>query len=303
MSIFGNLITSRIIAQIFQNADEAARNEIVNSEINVQDERDRVSVLCREIRRRIKRNPFIRSLSISAEPIDNRQGDALFVFRFKDEIKIGLVEAKLLRINNCANLNNKWDWRQGNTQNSHFTHQLQNHQKWINELAVWCMFIPNCPNGTYSPPLVANGSSNIWSSEMINHQRVSTPTELWSYDDVLNLPNGYNYQNLYSIIKTILACKKGVVKNIQGKRVITIASKGNKEMVIPIPYRLNSIWGDFRKFIEKHKNIVSYNYYRFDDLLEVVENYKKEKNLPIDKFKDEKEYSVFKELLDKNLNK
>jgi hypothetical protein len=301
MSIFGNRLTSRIIASIFQKADETARNEIANGYIVVQDERDRVSVLCREIRRHINKNPFIRSLSISAEPIDNNYGDALFVFRYKDDVKIGLVEAKLLRIDNQNNLNISWDWRQGNTKKSHFTHQLQNHQQWNTQMAVWSMFIPNCSNGCYSPPLIANGSSNIWSSQMIFHPRVKTPQTLWTYNDVLNLPNNYSYQNLYSIIKSILECKKGSVINKNGNKVITITSKENATMEIPIPYRLGSIWEDFRKFVKKYKNIKSYNYYRFDDLLDIVEYYKRDKSLPRDVFKNEKEYFYFKKLLDKNI--
>jgi hypothetical protein len=302
MSIFGNRRTSEIIASIFQRADELTRNEIVNQEINFQNERDRVSVLCREIRRKINNNPFIRTLSISAEPIDNTQGDALFIFRYIDEIKVGLVEAKLLRINNVKNLNNKWDWHQGNTQNSHFTNQIQNHQKWNSEMAIWCMFIPNCQNGTHSPPLMNRGSSNIWSSEMINHQRVSTPQTLWSYTDILTPPNGYNYQNLYSIIKSILNCNKGVVINRNGRNKITVQSTENDSMEIPIPfYKYGSIKKDFRKFVNKYRNIVSYNYYQFDDLFEIVKNYKTNRYLPSEEFKDEEEYTIFKKLLDENI--
>ncbi len=303
MSIFINGIITKIIAKIFQNADELTRNEIINSKTNFRNERDRVSVLCHEIRRKVSKNPFIRSLSISAEPIDNQDGDAIFVFRYKNEIKIGLLEAKLLRIYNRNNLNTKWDWRQGNTKNSHFTNQLLKHQQWINEMAVWCMFIPNCPKGNYSPPLISNGSSNIWSSDLFKHQRVQTPQTLWSYNDVLNLPNGCNYQNLYSIIKSILDCNNGVIKNINGNKTIRINSKEGKSMEIPIPYRLSSIKNDFKEFVNKYKSIVSYNYYRFDDLYDVVEKYKEGIEISKEKFTDERgvfneeEYMRFKQLL------
>lgn len=301
MPIFGNRITSEIIARVFQNADELTRNEIINNAVNTQDERDRVSVLCREIRRRINRNPFIRSMSISAEPIDNQTGDALFVFRYRDEIKIGLVEAKLLRINNRTNLNNTWDWRQGRTNNSHFSVQLNNHQQWINEMAVWCMFIPNCPNGVHSPPLINRGSSNIWSQQMFQHQRVSNPQTLWNYNDVLNLPNNYSYQNLYSIIKSILNCEYGIAKKINGNKSITFNSSLNDSMDIPIPYNYGNIFGDFKRFQAKYKNITSYNYYRFDDLSELVDNYASTKFLSTDSFYSQEDYSFFKNLLDKNI--
>lgn|GEM_PF-5771197 len=297
--MFGNKITAEIIARIFQRADEVARNEIVNGAVNDIKERDRVSVLCREIRRNINKNPFIRSLSISAEAVDNKKGDALFVFRYKNEVKIGLVEAKILKINN-ANLDAYFDWIPNKHNYSHFTHQLKNLQKWVNEMAVWNMFIPNCPNGQYSPPLIAKGSSNIWSSDLINHPKVSTPLVRWNFNDALNPP--VQYMNLHTVIKSILNCKNGKVHIVsQGGRV-EVKALDDEIIDIPVPHFLGSIWGDLKQFSRKYYNINSYNYYRFDDLVEVVDDFKEKRVLLKDPFIkrehfDEDEYIFFKQIL------
>ncbi len=304
MTLFGNRITSNIIAKIFQKADETTRNEMIEIDGFRTNERDRVSVLCRGIRRKVNKNPFIRSLSISANAIDTHQGDALFVFRYKNEIKVGLLEAKLLKING-SNLNKNWDYCNKNSKNSHFTRQIINQQQWINAMAVWDMFIPNCKNGQHSPPLISRGSSNIWADEIINHSKINTPNLLWNYNDLLNPPGVY--QSLYTIIKTILNCDKGRKVEITTKGIVSISSKENKIMEIPIPYTLRGqIFGAVDKFIQKNKNIASYNYYRFDDMVKFIENYKEKRELSEDLFvkkgkNDYKEFKFFKQLLDEDI--
>jgi len=147
--MFGNPFIAEVIARIFQVADIEVRREIIDPQNPLEtNERDRVSVLCREIRREVSKNPLIRSFSIKAEARDTTRRDALFVFRYKEEVKIGLVEAKLLRIRG-KNLNGTWDWPRGGP--SHFTRQVINQQLWLNQAAVWDMFIPNCNIGQHSP--------------------------------------------------------------------------------------------------------------------------------------------------------
>lgn len=273
MEFFGNKLTAEIIARIFSKADKEMRLEMLNDQ-NVLDvnERDRVSTVCALIRSKIRNNPFVRSLTVQAHGMDTTQRDSLFVFRYKDEIKIGMFEAKFLRINK-AKLDNHWDWYKTGTKHSHFTEQVKNQQKWLSQAAVWDMFIPNCPIGEFSP-LKSKGSSNVWADEMHSHINISNPNVLWTYNHVLQ---NDNYISMYEVIKEIFRCKKGERIKIKGLREITIQNDdGSKIMDIPIPCDYYSNIARIKDFLIKNKSIASFNYYRFDDLFDSVKNYKEQ---------------------------
>jgi hypothetical protein len=273
MAFFGNIFTAEIIARIFYNADKKVRQEIIDDQDFLEtNERDRISALCTRIRDKVKSNPFIRSVSVQAHPRDTTQRDALFVFRFGNEIKIGLVEAKLLRIRN-SELNKSWDWKISNkNKNSHFTKQVINQQNWLNQAAVWDMFIPNCQTEKHTPPFEKYGSSNIWADETYKSHKIKTPSELWTYQDVLDLKD--QYLSLYDIIKAILKCQKGIVHDVTGKSVIKIQNDKGKEMIIPIPRNNIGFIRRIKEFLLENNDIVSFNYYRLDDVFESVKDYK-----------------------------
>ncbi len=273
MAFFGNIFTAEIIARIFYNADKKVRAEIINDLNPLEtNERDRVSSLCTRIRDKVASNPFIRSISIQAHARDTTHRDALFVFRYKNEVKIGIVEVKLLRIKN-SNLNDKWDWPiNRNNSNSHFTKQIVNQQNWLNQAAVWDMFIPNCPIGDHSPPLEKDGSSNIWAEETFLSQKISRPNELWSYQDVLDLKD--SYLSLYDIIKAIMKCEKGIVHDITGKQNLSIRNDKDVSMDIPIPRNLFDFRQRVNDFLNNNKSIESFNYYRLDNVFESVKKIK-----------------------------
>ncbi|WP_264520924.1 hypothetical protein [Flavobacterium sp. N1994] len=277
--MFGNPFIAEIIARIFQTADTEVRRELIDPYNPLEtNERDRVSVLCRLIRQEVNKYPFIRSFSIQAHARDTTRRDALFVFRFNEEVKIGLVEAKLLRISG-ANLNSFWDWPIGGP--SHFTRQVIDQQLWLNQAAVWDMFIPNCNIGEHSPPFDREGSSNIWADELINNPKITRPNELWNYQDVLDAK--HQYLSLYDIVKEIIKCNKGFKHNITGKNEIEIESSNpNIKMPIPIP-RSQRLNGEIiESFFSNNKSIDSLNYYRFDDLYTATKDFlqKKELNIP-----------------------
>ncbi|MDI5895348.1 MULTISPECIES: hypothetical protein [Flavobacterium] len=278
MAFFGNIFTAEIIARIFYNADKKVRQEIINDQdILETNERDRISALCTRIRDKVSSNPFIRSVSVQAHARDTTQRDALFVFRYGNEIKIGLVEAKLLRIRN-SKLNKSWDWEISKTdKNSHFTKQVINQQNWLNQAAVWEMFIPNCPIGIHTPPFEKYGSSNIWADETYKSSKISNPSELWTYQDVLDLKE--EYLSLYDIIKAIMKCQKGIVHDVTGKSEIIIQNDNGTPMNIPIPRNNVDYFRRIRDFLSESKNIESYNYYRLDDVFESVKDYKEIKEL------------------------
>jgi len=213
---------------------------------------------------------FISSISIQAHARDTTQRDAIFVFRYKNEVKIGIVEAKLLRIKD-ANLNDNWDWYNANRE-SHFTKQVINQQNWVNQAAVWDMFIPNCRIGENSPPLERYGSSNIWAEETFLSQKISRPNELWSYQDVLDLKD--SYLSLYDIIKAIMKCEKGIVHDITGKQNLSIRNDKDVSMDIPIPRNLFDFRQRINDFLNNNKSIESFNYYRLDNVFESVKKFK-----------------------------
>jgi len=271
MAFFGNIFTAEIIARIFYNADKKVRQEIID-EINPLEtsERDRISSLCARIRDKVDYYSFISSISIQAHARDTTQRDAIFVFRYKNEVKIGIVEAKLLRIKD-ANLNDNWDWYNANRE-SHFTKQVINQQNWVNQAAVWDMFIPNCRIGENSPPLERYGSSNIWAEETFLSQKISRPNELWSYQDVLDLKD--SYLSLYDIIKAIMKCEKGIVHDITGKQNLSIRNDKDVSMDIPIPRNLFDFRQRINDFLNNNKSIESFNYYRLDNVFESVKKFK-----------------------------
>lgn len=280
MAFFGNIFTAEIIARIFYEADKKVRREIINDQDFLEtNERDRISALCTRIRDKVNSNPFISSVSVQAHSRDTTQRDALFVFRYKNEVKIGIVEAKLLRIRN-ANLNDIWDWRVNqNDTNSHFTKQVVNQQSWLNQAAVWDMFIPNCQIGVNSPPLERYGSSNIWADETFLSPKISNPSELWSYQDVLNLKK--KYLSLYDIVKAILKCEKGVVHDITGLTSLVIRNNKGREMNIPIPRNNTNFFQRIQNFLSENEIIESFNYYRLDSVFESVNEFKEFKEIII----------------------
>jgi hypothetical protein len=278
MSFFGNIFAAELVARLFYNADKEVRREIINAnnvlEIN---EPERVSALCTLIRKRLSNNPFIRSISVQAHARDTTQRDALFVFRYKDEIKVGIAEAKLLRIKN-ANLNDVWDWLSHGE--SHFTKQIIDQQRWIHTAAVWEMFIPDCALGVHHPPLDRLGSSNIWANEIRNHAKINNRTQLWTYHDVLNATN--EYMSLYTVVKEILRCNKGIKLDASNADSIQIATdNGRRIMNIPIPRSQTGYSGRVKSFLSEHEEIGSLSYYRFDELAESIEDYKSNEQIKI----------------------
>lgn len=280
--MFGNPFIAEVIARIFQAADIEVRREIIDPQNPLEtNERDRVSVLCRLIRQEVNRNPFIRSFSIQAHARDTTRRDALFVFRYKEEVKIGLVEAKLLRIRG-ANLGDTWDWQNARMQ-SHFTQQVIDQQLLLNQAAVWDMFIPNCNIGQHSPPLEREGSSNIWADELINNPKIIRPNELWSYQDVLDAKD--QYLSLYDIVKEIIKCNKGIKHDITGKNEIEIESSNpDVKMPIPIPRTQRLSSQIIESFFLNNKSIDSLNYYRFDDLFTVTKDFPENRDLNIPQY-------------------
>lgn len=272
--LFGNIFTAEIIARIFYNADKKVRQEIINDQDFLEtNERDRISALCTRIRDKISSNPFIRSISVQAHARDTNQRDALFIFRYRNQIKIGIVEAKFLRFKG-SDLDDSWDWKISKTNNnSHFTKQVINQQDWLNQAAVWDMFIPNCALGTHAPPLEKNGSSNMWANETFKSTKISKPNELWTYEDVLNLTE--QYLSLYDIIKAILKCEKGVLHEVvSGKNEIIISNEKGKDMNVPIPRNNVGFVRRIKEFLSENQDVASFNYYRFDDVFDSVKDFK-----------------------------
>ncbi len=289
MEFFGNAFMAEIIARIFQRADKEVRQEIINPHNPlIFNERERVATLCSMIRNAVRKIPFIRSFSMQAHAADTTRGDALFVFRYREEVKVGIVEAKILRIKN-SELSNIWDW--SNKGESHFTNQVIKQQSWLKEAAVWDMFIPNCSIRDYSPSLVGEGSSNIWADELHKSPLISTPQRLWSYKDVLDEKE--QYLSLYQIIKEILLCSQGKKHDVTGKSEIDIISSKEKKITVPIP-RSSSLSGRvIENFFRQNETTDSLNYFRFDDVFESVKDYAKTKEIIIpENIKMKKSYNL-----------
>ncbi len=305
--MFGNPFIARVIASVFQRADNIVRREFIGEdEIIETNERDRVSSLGSMIRR----NPFMRVFPMQSRVHgrDTHARDGLFVFRYRDKIKVGIFESKLLYIDGVADLNRVWDQPDPGTQRSRFTRQVVAQQEWVNQFAVWDMFWPNCPEENHSPSLSKKGSSCIWATDMFNQPNIANPTTLWSFNDVKNATP--QYMSLYDVVYNIIMCNQGILHDIEGaERTVAVRSANGRLMDIPIPRRLwgNQFRNDIEKFFERNENFSTFTYYRFDDLYRVSNSFELDQELNIeeilgsDKRIDPKELTDFYSILQNSL--
>ncbi len=219
---------------------------------------------------------YSRDLQVRIDSQDTHSYDGVFVFRFRNEVKIGVCECKLLRFTdsygNLEPLTKVWDSKENHNE-SHFFNQVSAFNNWSSDCAKWYMFMLDLPQGIYSPPLDVFGSSCAWHKEMINHIRISSINKyhLWSLRDVINVGQP-PLINLQQIIHEILICKEG--KKIAIDPVDFTASVGygdsQREIKVPLPQPPNrrrqvSFPYLVDEFLKKN-NLSFYRYYNFSQV-------------------------------------
>lgn len=216
---------------------------------------------------------YSKDFHIRIDSRDTHSYDGVFVFRFKEEVKIGVCECKLLRFTddycNLEPLSKTWDSKE-NFLESHFFNQVTSFNNWSDECAKWYMFMLDLPQGIYAPPLDVYGSSCVWHTNMNDHIRKQgiNKHHIWNLQDVINIGQP-PLINLQKVIHEILICKAG--KKILIDPVDFTASvgygDGQREIKVPLPQLSNRrrevSFSDLVDEFLKTNNLSFYRYYNF----------------------------------------
>lgn len=240
---------AQIISDLFYSLDANVRNDLYNNRI--ADERDYVSRMVTHFNfpfgifnQFTLNNIQFQSKwfsKVNSGSHERKFGcDSMLVFKVKDEIKVGLFEAKWPRI--IKDPNYQWDYAQKATKTSHFTNQITRQKKWTNQAAIWEMFFYEEKVGVFNPPYDKNASTCI-RHQYANKLVSSTPSlqMIWDNTDLENLIkseqtilfNGTNQTNLKTIIFDILTCSFGKPILINpDDRTFSLTSNNEEEQVI-----------------------------------------------------------------------
>lgn len=214
---------------------------------------------------------FTRGFTFRLNVRDTHTYDGVFVFRYGNQIKVGVCESKLLRFQEddgtMIPLSDIWDWNNDDG-HSHFFKQIQSYSNWSQDCAVWFMFMLDLDQDLYCPPLDERGSACLWLEELQSHINDTgfTNANLWTLQDVLDIEEP-PLTNLEKVIYDILMCKKGKKIDID-ENALTVSlkyGKGERDVYLPLPYNGRNIEErsiQARK-IEEFMSQYKFSFYRY----------------------------------------
>lgn len=254
----------------FARIDAEMRKQL--HENSIVSERDYISNFTSNLRNELFRVANVHLHSQTLPPgLEQKSGsDGIIIFKSGDNYKIGLFEAKHPKIFDLATstvlANVTWDQIESKHNISHFSKQLHLQHLWVNEIAIWEMFLNNGPSGFECPPFDAYGSSCVWHKEaynfMHNNHLVFKP---WSTSHLKILLRASN-QNIYNIIFSILSCKNGRIQHATGPNntFIKIRNETTDNLLqIPLPSSFNN---DFNELINNFLRENRISTYLFVDI-------------------------------------
>ncbi|HWW40791.1 hypothetical protein [Pedobacter sp.] len=164
--------------------------------------------------------------------------DSMIVFEAKDQLKVGLFEAKWPRV--LIDPFYDWDKIYKNKSVSHFTDQIERQANWSRQAAIWEMFFYEEAPGIFSSPFDLSGSSCVkheFAKAYIDGPQ--RPPYAWGNNDLENLiglaQTTSAETNLRTIIKEILNCKMGRAIPINsGERTFTLTAYNGDREICPI---------------------------------------------------------------------
>lgn len=267
--MFKNHKVADLIASRCMQVDVDCRKDLRHGEI--ANERDYVSALAVRIRDDLRRLNVAAFSQTAKTKMENRNGiDALIIFRFQNEIKIGFYEAKWPRV---EQKNYPWDYLEGEDGISHFSSQIHRQHTWNDVIAIWEMFFNESKPGFNSPPYDYFGSSCVWHPNAFRFLNKEGMTfTRWSTSKLKQLLNTDSV-SFYTVIYDILTCRKGKIFPVDLKsRTITIVGSAPKDrpgenlMEIPIPRESE---GEIDERVENfmiERNIETYLYLDVDQI-------------------------------------
>jgi hypothetical protein len=267
--MFGNFGIADIVAYYCSKIDLHCRQELQRGIL--VSERDYVSALSTRIRDELSRHLRIPCHSQTVRPrVENENGvDGIIIFKWNDEVKAGLLEAKRPQI--TIN-NHPWDYLTSRN-TSHFSEQINNQHKWLGAFALWEMFFNEGQSGFASPPFDYFGSSCVWHKnayDFMNSQELIF--NVWNSDKLKILLNDSG-TNLYSIVYDIISCKAGKRFKIDSKnQTARFISPINDNIVmdIPLPFEVGAERDERLDSYMREYGLSSYTFINLDN----IEKYK-----------------------------
>lgn len=245
--MFGDHAKADYIAFMISAIDVKCREELRNRLI--VEESDYVSTLCTRIRDWANINSINCVAKTLEDSLERKFGtDSIIIFRIKDEVKIGMFEAKYPR---TTQRNYPWDYLDAGL--SHFSDQIERQLKIDTRIAVWEMFFNEADNGYQSPPYEVYGSSCAWHKDSYAFVKGNgLLTRIWKTDDLKNLLMAHS-RSIYDIIYDIISCKAGKkIKINTTTNSIPISSKTKETIDIPLPPSENLVSDKLDSFLKKN---------------------------------------------------
>lgn len=261
---------AHLVADFFYRIDRQCRNDL--SKKLLISERDYVSRFATFAMYPF--GPFVNSNNFSItstlpQPIEKKFGcDGLIIFKNGTHVKIGMFEAKWVRMNPSSTT--RWDNKYSKSTKSRFTLELEKQQKIPKEVAVWEMFFNDLPVGTLKRGYHKEVSACVWHDLAFYYMQQRVGNDVWSnkknrhlntllrYRDMLKSDN-----NIYDIILNILSCKKGIlISTGENDTQITLKTPKGEKLKIPIPSYQQKNTDSIEEFMQE----TGFSHYSFFDL-------------------------------------
>lgn len=232
--MFGDKDLAEKVASIISEIDQGCRRELCDN--TIVNERDYVSILTSRIREKLRSEfdikCFAKTLDGSAE---KKIGvDGIFIFKVGGDIKIGLFEAKRLRMQKEGAISDEFN----SIKNSNrFISQINRQRVWANECAIWEMFFVDLEVGEIDDSFVSEGSTCVWHKDTYRFkEKNKLGPKIFNKATLKELLKEKKI-SIKDIVVDIILCKAGKRQQIAKNGTIELKSldKGLGSISIPLP--------------------------------------------------------------------
>ena len=159
--------------------------------------------------------------------------DAIVVLRLENRAKICLFEAKWPRLSTPRAT---WDSIQKSSTVSHFTDQLRRQSKWVEQAAIWELFIHEWPPGERRRGFDEWGSTCFWHETTYLFDRANRdPSQVWKDSDLIELADFVRGgdRNLMRMLLRAAQCQQGDYLPIQNGHVTLSSNDAAESVEVP----------------------------------------------------------------------
>lgn len=180
--------------------------------------------------------------------------DSIFVIKMGADVKIGLFEAKFPRLSKTKY---RWDYEQKKNSlpltpsESHFSNQLERQHKWINDAAIWELFITEGKPLSEPPYFDMYASTCIWHNITHKFRTKHLPINtIWTSSNLkklMEINHRLNYladQNLFHMLMRVFICEAGNRLKIDSEGYTYLSKNIGDNFPAKIPVDLNILNGN-----------------------------------------------------------